>query len=118
MSRPERRQHRRLDIRLPLECSSAESSGRPATFRTVTFNISTGGVYFETEASDIKPGMRLNLELTVPPGDGHFPYQGHVTGTAEVLRVEPLPPKTDAAGKTRSWSGVATRFDERLKLSF
>ena len=118
MSHPERRQHRRLEIRLPLECSSAESSGRPATFRTVTFNISTGGVYFETEASDIKPGMRLNLELTVPPGDGHFPYQGHVTGTAEVVRVEPLAPKTDAGGKTRGWSGVATRFDERLKLSF
>jgi len=118
MSRPERRKHRRLEIRLPLECSSADSSGRPATFRTVTFNISTGGVYFETEASDIKPGMRLSLELTIPPGDGHFPYQGHVTGTAEVLRVVPLPPKTDTSGKTRRWSGVATRFDERLKLSF
>jgi hypothetical protein len=84
----------------------------------VTLNVSTGGVYFETEATDVEPGMMLKMELTVPPGDGHYPYQGRVTGTGQIVRVTPLAPKTDGAGHVRNWVGVATQFKENLKLSF
>jgi hypothetical protein len=117
MIRQERRKDRRLDIRLPLECSFP-GQARPAGYRTVTLNVSTGGLYFETEATDIQPGMLVRFELTVPPGDGHFPYQGRVTGLGEVVRVAPLPSKRDAAGLVRNWVGVGTRFKESLKLSF
>ncbi|MFQ6047798.1 MAG: PilZ domain-containing protein [Phycisphaerae bacterium] len=117
MSPKERRKHRRLEIRLPLECSCV-GAGPISAYRTVTLNVSTGGLYFETEATDIKPGMLLKIELTVPPGDGHFPYQGRVTGLGEVVRVVQLPPRTDLAGRQRQRMGVATRFKENLKLSF
>jgi hypothetical protein len=117
MIRQERRKDRRLDIRLPVECSFP-GQARSAAYRTVTLNVSTGGLYFETEAIDIRPGMLVRFELTVPPGDGHFPYQGRVTGLGEVVRVAPLRSKLDAAGLTRNWVGVGTRFKENLKLSF
>ena len=117
MTDQERRKHRRLYIRLPLECSNW--GGQPEVrYRTVTLNVSTGGVYFETEATDVRPGMMVKLELTVPPGDGHYPYQGRVTGLGQVVRVVPLAPKTDTSGRRRNWVGVATQFKESLKLSF
>jgi len=113
-TRHERRMHRRLEIRLPLEyCLLGDAEGNVC--RTVTKNISTGGLYFETDDEDIRPGMVLSLGLTIPPGEGHFPYQGRVTGTGEVVRVTPL--GEAGPGKPRR-IGVATRFCESLKLSF
>ena len=120
MSSPERRQHQRLEIRLPMECAclQGEPSGASAAYRTVTGNISSGGVYFEAEATGICEGMMLKLEMTVPPGDGHYPYAGQITGSGEVVRIEPLPDRTDVGGQAHKWVGVASRFKENLKLSF
>jgi hypothetical protein len=111
----ERREHRRLAIRLPVECSRANSSPGHA-WRTATGNISTGGLYFEVDLleGDAPPEMNalLNVELTVPPGDGHFPYEGRLSSVAEVRRCEVLP-----VADTRRFA-IGAQFREPLKLAF
>lgn len=109
----ERRQHRRLEIRLPMEFSLGEAGGADRV-RTVTRNVSTGGIYFETLPGDLRPGQTFRLALTVPPGDGYFPFTGQVRGEAEVVRIEPRP--SPPQGHDRI--GVAARFREDLKLDF
>jgi hypothetical protein len=114
----DRRQDRRLEIRLPLECHGVGTGAGPA-WRSSTRNISTGGVYFEADVSDGLPpatNSLLSVELTVPPGEGHFPYEGRVRGLVEVLRCEPLDSADAASGAGRV--GVAARFKEPLELVF
>lgn len=117
----DRRQHRRLAIRLPLECCASHES-RDRALRTVTTNISTGGLYFELDLIDgvslPEPRELLNIELTVPPGDGHFPYAGRVSSMAQVVRCEPLPlPPSEAAASVPRY-GVAAQFRDAIKLAF
>jgi len=113
MAQMERRKHRRLEMRLPLEYHPA---GRPGcACRTVTLNISTGGMYFETDLQDLSPGEILEFELTVPPGDGHFPYTSRVLGVGEVVRLCPIEP--EVPGQARRRLGVAARFREPLRLA-
>jgi hypothetical protein len=113
-TREERRTYRRLDIRLPLQYCPKNDSGTNIC-RTVTRNISTGGMYFETDDLELKAGMTLDLELTVPPGEGYSPYQGHIMSVGEIIRVDDLGP---AANATTRRIGVATRFRDALRLSF
>ena len=114
----ERRQYRRLTIRLPMEYSPA-TRGEPQALRTTSSNISTSGLYFEMDliegAAIPQVNSVLNVSLTVPPGDGYFPYEGQVTGTAEVMRCDELAPKR---GDTPARIGVGVRFREPLKLAF
>ena len=112
----ERRAHRRLDITLPLDCASADPDQEFAC-RAVTRNIGSGGVCFETSAEGFMCGSAWKLALTVPPGEGHFPYTGQVQGLAEVLRVDQLP-ANDATGLGERRFAVAARFREPLKLRF
>ncbi len=112
----ERRKYRRLDIRLPLECRRVEDA-QEHSLRTVSLNVSSGGLYFETDAEDIEPGMLVDLELTVPPGDGHWPWHGRISATAEVVRTFGTE-TDDTEGRKVKRIGVAARFRERLKLSF
>ncbi len=114
----ERRRHRRLPYQLALICRAPDSPER-ILVRTKTINVSTGGLYFETLSDEVQPGQRLDLELTVPPGDGHFPYQGRVTAAAKVVRVADLPPKSMSEGLAHlPRHGVAAAFQAGLKLSF
>jgi hypothetical protein len=89
--------------------------------RSVTSNISTGGLYFEAELSNgfEQPALHslLTVELTVPPGEGHFPYEGHLKSTAEVTRCERLEPSANGSARGRR-IGIAARFREPLKLAF
>jgi len=112
----DRRQHRRLSIRLPVECFPAKLD-RHHSVRTVTSNISTGGLYFEVDliegVSDPQPNSLLHIELTVPPGDGHFPYEGRLNSVAEVIRCDRL-----SKSGAHERMGVAAQFREPLKLIF
>ena len=116
MEYTEKRQYRRLEIRLPLECQKV-GEGPETAYRTVALNVSTGGLYFETDAEGLEPGTVLNLELTVPPGDGHWPWQGRVSTTAEVVRVMPIRPGIKNEGSAKRVA-IAAQFREPLKLSF
>ena len=114
----ERRRHRRLPIQLPLICRAPDCPER-ILVRSKTINVSTGGLYFETLSDDVRPGQRIELELTIPPGDGYFPYQGRVLADAEVIRVADLPPKVTGEGLAHlPRKGVAASFSTSLKLSF
>ncbi|MHC4442496.1 MAG: PilZ domain-containing protein [Planctomycetota bacterium] len=117
----ERRQYRRLPIRLPLEFFAKEAEGEDV-LRTVTRDVSTNGLYFELPlfkgVSTPKLNSLLNVELTVPPGDGYFPYVGRVTSVAEVVRCEPLPVSADSQSEVPPRIGIGARFQEPLKLVF
>lgn len=112
----ERRQHRRLQIQLPLEFYP-ESSGRQSTYRTITRDISSGGIYFEVDHEPVheplEAGTEIHLELTVPPG-AHFPYEGRVKATASVVRIEPADDTPD--GRPNRF-GIGARL-EHWELAF
>jgi c-di-GMP-binding flagellar brake protein YcgR len=108
----DKRQHRRLQIQLPLEFYP-ERAGRQATCRTITRDISSGGIYFEVEHEPLQEGVEIHLELTVPPG-AHFPYEGRVKTTASVVRVEPADGTSDDRGCR---FGIGARL-EHWELAF
>lgn len=110
----DRRGSRRLELRLPVELRMAD--GEASTLvRTITRNISTGGLYFELDRADFSPGDRLNIELTVPPAEGVSPYPGRASCTAEVVRCTPLA----ADSKTNlDRVGIAARFLDRLRITY
>lgn len=110
----EHRAHRRLNIRLPVECRR-QGDGHRTLVRTITQNISSGGMYIELDAPDFRRGDQLEIELTVPPAEGVSSYQGRATCAAEVLRVQPLGGR--AEGSVERF-GVATRFLDRLRISY
>lgn len=125
----ERRRDRRLAIQLPVECRTADQEG--TALRAVTRNISTGGVQFEAELTngwhDLQSRTLLSLRLTVPPGEGHFPYAGHVETLAEVIRCEAMAAEvdnglTESDARTRGLPSrrtlIAARFTEPFRLSF
>jgi len=109
-----RRLHERLAIRLPVECRR-DDDGRTSVVRTITQNVSTGGMYLELDASEFQPGDRVLVELIVPPAEGVSPYQGRATCRAEILRVGQVTERTPS-GLERL--GVAARFLDRLRLAY
>lgn len=120
----ERREHRRLNIRLPVEYRPIAQNGGQA-IRTVTDNISTGGVYCEMDIPEgITPpqvGSVWEVDVTVPPGDGYFPYHGRATSMAEVIRsCEPASSMSASSIGMPAIRriGIAARFREPLKLAF
>ena len=108
----ERRRHRRLCIRLPIECVAAVGDRR-MTYRTVTHDISSGGVCFESETDEFPIGTSLEMGLEIPPGDGHSPYPGRVRGTGRVVRGDRL---AEHGGPPRF--RIAARYSKPLKLAF
>ena len=115
MSRSERRKHRRLQMQLPLEFSRADKSAT-GQHRSVSRDVSTGGIYFQTGLDDLEAGEILDIEMTIPSGEGHFPYQGRVRSMATVVRTD-KPQATDGANLGPRM-GVGAAFKENFKLSF
>lgn len=117
VSASERRVHRRLEVRLPLEFHRL-GGVRQSFAPTVTGNVSTGGVYFETTVDDIFAGEELQIDLGVPPGDDRFPQHGKITTTAEVIRAA----KTDKSSHPDAIPlpkyGIAARFRQGFRLTF
>ena len=112
-----KRSHRRLNIRLPMSFHK-ENVGRSNSLRTVSINVSTGGIYFETAAEDLKIGDRLAFELAVPPEDGRFPPEGKITTKGKVVRTTVLKDLSNDEGLSFARYGVAAQFEESFKLTF
>jgi PilZ domain len=110
----DRRTSRRLELRLPVELRMAGDDASTIV-RTITRNISTGGLYLELDRADFSPGDRLQVELTVPPAEGVSPYPGRATCTAEVVRCTPLAANTETRIER---IGVAARFLDRLRITY
>ena len=117
----DRREFRRQDVRFPLECA-VPGDGWEQSLRAVTRNISTGGVAFELDLlegmSSPQPHALLDIELAIPPGEGHFPYQGSISSVAEVLRCDSIAHPAQEGGAVRERVRIAARFREPLKLAF
>lgn len=103
----ERRRHRRMAIRLPVELQ-ARREPSPHIVRTLTQNISTGGLLIELDQEDFSPGEILDVSLTLPAGEGVSSYPTRARTRAEVLRVTPSPDGTSF--------DIAARFVERLRM--
>jgi len=112
----EKRAHRRLYIRLPLEYRKRDV-GRSNAFRTMTINVSTGGVYFETTDEGIQVGDILDFELGIPPGDSRFPLPGRIANKGKVMRTVAIQAQ-DLKNGAPSYSrfGVAAQFQEEFKI--
>lgn len=100
-------------MRLQIDVAPPSNSTASA-IRAITRNVSPHGLYFETPCVDLKAGSTIDVQLTVPPGEGYFPYAGRVNGTAEILRVDLIP----GYDTTPARIGVAARFSNTLKLVF
>lgn len=110
----ERRRAQRLEIHLPIEFRQAREDG-DFIVRTLTRNISSGGLYLELDRPDFKPGDRLEAELSIPAAEGVSPYPGRAAAQVEILRVIPL---DDRPGAAHSRYGLAARFLEPLRFSY
>lgn len=111
IGRPERRRDRRLPLRLPIECRRRDA-GRTTIVRTVSRNICPGGMQFELDGPDFDVGDRIDVDISVPAGEGVSDQSGRVACRAEIIRVAPLDGRADAR------LGLAARFLDRLRLSF
>ena len=112
----EKRQHRRLDIRLPLDFH-IENINRGNLWRTVTQNVSTGGAYFETTLDNLNMGDRLSLALGVDPQDRRFPPEGKITSVGKVVRVKALDGQLPGEGPAVARYGIGLKFVQPLKIS-
>lgn len=109
-----RREHQRVNIRIPVECRSA-SMAASRVVRTVTRNISSSGVYVELESPGYRLGDRIHVDLRIPPAEGVSPYQGQATCEAEVVRVANVVKKDE---ETPGRIGIAARFLDRLRFRY
>ena len=111
MMQGDRRRNPRLPIRL--QVAHRPAGALNTAFRQdFTTDVAAGGTRFILVGGAPEVGSRLELELSIPPGEGHFPYAGKIRGAATILRCEPA--SADAPGR---WA-VAARFDEPLELDF
>ena len=108
----ERRKHRRLPIRLPVECVGGEGDRR-LVYRTVTRDVSCGGLCFDADAEEFAVGTPIEFQLQIPPGEGYFPSAGRVRGSGQVVRVDRLP-----ASGTPPRFAIAASFAGPLKPVF
>jgi hypothetical protein len=109
MEASERRESRRLKLRLPItrmECS-VPLMGQAGVW---TSDISTGGMFFIVQVADPpKPGSKVSFELVVPAGEGYSVTGGRIVGQGEVARVAAINERT---------AGIAMKFNAPLDLAF
>lgn len=118
----ERRRAQRLEIRLPVEFRQCREDG-DCIVRTVTHNVSAGGLYLELDRPDFKPGDCVEAELSIPAAEGVSPYPGRAAAQVEILRVTPLDDRrvrrtSPRWGAAHSRYGLAARFLEPLRFSY
>ena len=113
----EKRSYRRLDMRLPLEYHNPKSKECPF-LRSMTKNVSTGGLFFVTTDESLKTGDTLAFELGIPEGDNRFPKNGTISTTGKVIRLTTVTEKSDNGSAPLKRFGVAACFQEGFKLEF
>ena len=113
----DKRLHRRLDIRLPLEYRRVDHC-YPGVSHSETVNVSTGGLYFETATDSFKVGDELSLDVTVPNGDTRFPQHARVATVGRIVRVTRLEMARGEAEVEFPRYGIAANFQKPLKLAF
>jgi hypothetical protein len=105
MDRNERRKTKRLGAKFNLSYQPVGS----AVYQTHvgnTLNVSTGGLYFETQDQLLKPGNLLEVELSIPPERGVLEFGGKISGFAKVLRTDIISDEHSSGNR----QGVAIQF--------
>jgi hypothetical protein len=108
----EKRKHRRLAVELDLSCRKITPPAEQ-TYTGRTYNVSPGGLYFETTTEAFKPGNMLQVELSIPPTAGLLEFGGRISGFAKVLRTNNTRTDTNLAADRY---GVALEFCRSPKL--
>ena len=119
ITRPEneKRIHRRLDMKLPLEYRYAELS-ESLTLQSITSNVSTGGLYFETTNEALQPGDVLAFKLGIPPDEARFPKHTTISTVGKVVRSGAVVETDNSKEETVIRFGVAAEFQKGFKLVF
>ncbi len=113
----EKRVHRRLEMKLPLEYRYAKlSAGK--TLQSTTTNISTGGLYFETTNETLQPGDVLTFKVGIPADDTRFPKHGTISTEGKVVRSRPVDDNGNGEDEVITRFGVAAEFQKGFKLRF
>lgn len=109
-----RRTYRRLEVNFPVRCTS-EGDHSTISWQAVSRNVSSGGIYFESNMTQLKIGQTVSVEMIIPPGPGYFPYESKMITRSEVVRLEALADegRGDPAQKK---IGVAARFIAQLRV--
>ena len=113
MSTSNRRRLNRIELRLPVILRRRSPSGEVVVLNGLTQNVSAEGFYLEARGEGIQLGDELELEMTLPPGDGVSPFEGHATAMAEVTRVDAI-----GSADGEACLGIAGRFRHPLKLRY
>ena len=110
----EKRRYPRRPIKLDLFCRRLRAS-TPKLHTGTAVNVATGGLYFQTKATHIKQGDRVEVTIAVPPDVGRFQSARTMRTIATVVRTETLP--TSHTGLRASpVHGVALQFCRPPKL--
>ncbi|MFO7899720.1 MAG: PilZ domain-containing protein [Planctomycetota bacterium] len=120
MGSPERdrRRDKRLELTLPVRFSGKAEEGL-TQLTGVTWNVSSGGVFFEAPAGHVQTGDVIWVRISVRSGDEeHDSSDLTLVGTGLVRRVEPLEPnRLRSAWPDRAVPGgvcgVALQFRQR-----
>lgn len=110
----DRRRDNRLALRMPVELRLAGSDGPPVV-RTITRNVSSGGVFAQTDVGTFRPGDQIDVDLTIHASEGVSSSQGRARCRAEVVRVQAI---RTGDGDAEGRFGVAARFLEPLKFTY
>jgi len=115
MEGTERRKYKRLGAKFDMSCREVGSTIEQS-HTGCTVNVSSGGLYFETESATFKPGGLLKVELSIPPKRGLLEFGGRISAFARVLRTDNIFESAGDTDLTCGKYGVALQFCRSPKL--
>ena len=106
----ERRKDRRLSLNLPVEFTLAQAHGAAVIRPGLTHNVSSGGVYFETNmAKALAADSTISIKLAIPQRDENSSSMLSLLGNAVVRRVDALADDPGEAVRC----GIAAQFSKK-----
>ena len=104
----ERRKDRRLDLKVGVFCTEV-GGGKRRLCSGRTINISSGGLYFETEEGGFERGSVMDVSIEVPAQAGVLEFGGTMRTMGSVVRTEVL-------SKSRAGVGASTLYGVALQF--
>ncbi len=112
----ERRKHRRLQLAFPIRFSARSAGGANLHGQGMTLDISSGGLYFETDLAHLPPARsEISVSLTVPRPTDLGESAVFLSGRATILRTCALDSRSRHHTGAR-WA-VAVRFEAHPDIS-
>ena len=110
----DRRRHRRLPMRLDLSWRPID--GQPARLcKAHTVNVASGGLYFESDETELDVGNLAEVRLSIPPKAGVLELGGTISVPARVVRVDNMGNSHEGSA-SGGGQGVAVEFCLRPRL--